>query len=77
MTLHEAIQAVLSELPEHTGTTTVISMEIAKRGLYRQKRGGAAPASQINARAFHHPKLFEKIAPATFRLIGPIKIVGE
>jgi hypothetical protein len=69
--LHEGMRTVLAEMPDHTATTSRISEEIARRDLYRQKRGGREPASQINARAFHHPELFEKIAPATLRLIGP------
>ena len=71
--LHEAMQIVLSDEPQMTATTTVISEKIATHGLYRQKRGGIAPASQINARAFHHPELFDKVAPATLRLIGPVR----
>ena len=73
MLLHDAIQVVLSDQPGHTATTKAISADIAKRGLYRQKRGGMAPASQINARAFHHPDLFKKVAPSTLSLIGPRK----
>ena len=48
--LHEAMKIVLADMPDRTGTTKQISDEIGKRKLYRQRRGGKALASQINAR---------------------------
>jgi hypothetical protein len=74
--LYQAIQIVLSEQPSPTATTDFISEEIWRRHSYRQSKraknpGGMAPASQIQVRAFHKPELFLKVAPQTFKLIGP------
>jgi antitoxin Phd len=58
-TLHEAMQVVLSERPNQTATTSELSEEIERRGLYIRKDGAAARAQQINARARKYPHLFE------------------
>jgi len=57
-TLHDAMRTVLLEQPERKATTSELSEEIAKCGLYRRKDGEAARASQINARARKYPRLF-------------------
>jgi len=52
------MRTVLLEQPERKATTSELSEEIAKCGLYRRKDGEAARASQINARARKYPRLF-------------------
>jgi len=66
--LHEAMRVVLQGCTNRTATFSFLSSEIAKRGLYRQKEGGVAPASQIRLRAKNYPKLFEIIPPDKVRL---------
>jgi hypothetical protein len=53
------MRTVLLEQPERKATTSELSEEIAKRGLYHLKDGEAARASQVNARARKNPKLFD------------------
>jgi hypothetical protein len=67
-TLHEAMQSVLLELPEQKADTRQLSEETARRGLYFRKDGGAASASQINARARKYPSLFTFTNPNTIQL---------
>lgn len=69
--LHEAIQIVLSDQPNLTATIDVIRTEIGRRKLYRKADGGLPSADQIQARFYRHRELFQRVAPATFRLIGP------
>jgi antitoxin Phd len=57
-TLHEAMRVVLSEQQRHAVTTSQLSEEIERRGLYARKDGAAARARQINARARKYPNLF-------------------
>lgn len=73
LTLHEAMLFVLSEQPEQTASTKVISDEVARRELYRQKGGGIAHSGQIRIRAIKYPKLFEVVDRDTVRLIAPPK----
>jgi hypothetical protein len=68
LTLHEAIKVVLQDCPNRTGTFTFVANEIAKRGLYSQREGGDAPASQIGLRARKYPNLFEIIPPDKVRV---------
>ena len=69
-TLHDAMRSVLLRQKDHTASTSLISDEIAKEGLYKRKDGGVARAKQINARARKYPKLFAFVDPHTIRLIG-------
>jgi predicted HicB family RNase H-like nuclease len=68
-TLHDAIESVLLKQKDFKATTSDISEEIKRRGLYTRKDGKAAKATQINARVRHHPKLFEFVEPGMVRLI--------
>ena len=70
ITLHDAIRTVLAEYPERTATTSAISEEISKRGLYERWDGEAARARQINARARQYPELFEFVEPGMVRLVS-------
>jgi hypothetical protein len=70
MTLHDAMRIVLAECPEHKATTSSISEEISKRGLYERKDGQAARATQINARARQYPEMFEFAEPGVVRLVS-------
>jgi uncharacterized protein (DUF1778 family) len=69
-TLHEAMQLVLSERPNLTATTSELSDEIERRGLYLRKDGATASAQQINARARKYPQLFEVTSVGSVRLLG-------
>jgi hypothetical protein len=69
-TLHEAIRTVLSQRKNFTATTSEISEEIEKRGLYARKDAGVAKASQINARVRKHPELFKFVEPGIVRLVS-------
>lgn len=51
MTLHKAMEAVLLDCPNHTATFAYVADQITTRGLYAQKEGDSAPASQIRLRA--------------------------
>ncbi|HVP53070.1 MAG TPA: DNA-deoxyinosine glycosylase [Terriglobales bacterium] len=68
--LHEAMQVVLLEQPNFTGTTRFLSDEIGRRGLYVRGDGATAPTSQIAARARNYPHLFEILDNRSIRLIG-------
>ena len=70
-TLHEAMRIVLSEQPDGTATTGLVSDEIVRRGLYRQKGGGVAHKGQIRIRALKYPKLFQVLEREKVRLIDP------
>jgi uncharacterized protein (DUF1778 family) len=65
-TLHEAMRIVLNE--RQTATTSELSEEIDRRGLYSRKDGTAAKAQQINARARKYPELFEIDSSGSVRL---------
>lgn len=67
----EAIQIVLSGQPNLTATANVIIREIERRNLYRKKDGSPLTVDQIHARFNTHRDLIERVAPSTFRLIGP------
>ena len=69
-TLHDAMRSVLLRQKDHTASTSLISDEIAREGLYSRKDGAVARAQQINARARKYPKLFAFVDPHTIRLIG-------
>jgi hypothetical protein len=69
-TLHEAIKTVLSQRQDFKATTSEISAEIEKRGLYARRDTRAARASQINARVRKYPKLFTFDEPGIVRLIS-------
>lgn len=69
-TLHEAMQIVLSERPNLSATTSELSEEIARRGLYVRGDGASPKAQQINARARKHPDLFAFVEPGLVRLEG-------
>lgn len=71
LTLHEAMRLVLSERPERAATTTELSEEIERRGLYARKDGAATRAQQINARARKYPNLFELDSSGLVRLSNP------
>ena len=51
MTLHKAMEAVLLDCPNHTATFAYVADQITTGGLYAQKEGDSAPASQIRLRA--------------------------
>jgi hypothetical protein len=67
-TLHEAIRIVLLDREGHAATTSDISSEIERRGLYLRKDGEVARARQINARVRQYPSLFTFEKPGTVRL---------
>jgi hypothetical protein len=69
-TLHEAIRTVLSEREDLTATTSEISAEIEKRGLYARRDTRTARANQINARVRKHPELFKFVEPGVVRLVA-------
>lgn len=69
-TLHAAIKTVLSQRQDFTATTSEISAEIEKRGLYARRDTRAARASQINARVRKHPELFTFVEPGIVRLVA-------
>ena len=69
-TLHQAMQIVLSERQDKTATTSELSEEIERRGLYCRKEGAAARAQQINARARKYPQLFTIDVTGLVRLLG-------
>jgi uncharacterized protein (DUF1778 family) len=76
-TLHEAMEMVLSERPNFTATTSEVSEEIDRRGLYLRGDGASPKAQQINARARKHPDLFRFLEPGVIRLEGnPSSNVG-
>lgn len=54
--LHEAMEMILKEQPGRMATFEYLSREIWKKGLYKQKAGGAAPPSQIRLRARNYPQ---------------------
>lgn len=71
--LHEAMIVVLEDCPGCVATFGFVASKIAELGLYRQKLGGQAPASQIRLRAKNKPRLFDVIPaqggePAKVRL---------
>jgi serine/threonine protein kinase len=69
-TLHEAMCIVLQEEPNHTATPKHLSEEIYRRGLYLQKAGTQAPASQMRLRAKNYGHLFELLSdPVRIRLL--------
>jgi len=67
-TLHDAMRSILLEQPEQQATTSQVSEEIAKRGLYSKRNGESAKASQVNARARKYPHLFTFADPHTIQL---------
>ncbi len=69
-TLHEAIRIVLLDREAHTATTSDISSEIKRRGLYSRRDGEVARAQQINARVRQYPNLFTFDEPGIVRLIA-------
>ena len=69
-TLHEAIRTVLSEREDFKATTSEISAEIEKRGLYARRDARAARANQINARVKKPPELFKFVKPEIVCLIS-------
>jgi hypothetical protein len=75
-TLHDAIREVLAECPTQTATTSDLSEEIARRGLYTRKDGAIAKAQQINARVRKHPDLFGFDSTGSVRLLAS-SVPGE
>jgi hypothetical protein len=69
-TLHQAMQIVLGERPDQTATTSELSEEIGRRGLYVRKDRAAARAQQINARARKYPQLFGIDSSGLVRLLS-------
>ena len=72
LTLHEAMQLVLSERPNFTATTSELGEEIGQRGLYLRGDGTFPKAQQINARARKYPRLFKFIEPGLVQLEGQV-----
>lgn len=68
-TLHEAMQIVLNGRPDHKATTSELSEEIERRGLYIRKDGAVARAQQVNARARKYPQLFDIDNAGSVRLV--------
>jgi hypothetical protein len=58
MTLHEAMKTILLEQMNQTMHYEALAVEIAERGLYRQKKGEIAYPKQIKARAKRYPHIF-------------------
>ncbi len=69
MTLHEAMIQVLREAINHIMHADMLSEEIFKRELYRQKDGDIAPPSQIKLRAKNYANLFEIVDKSYIKLI--------
>lgn len=69
-TLHGAMQLVLSERAGRAATTSELSEEIERRGLYTRKDGAVARALQINARARKYRNLFEISSDGVVRLVS-------
>ncbi len=69
LTLHEAMQAVLSKRADLTARTDEIAGEIAASGTYRRRDGQSAKPQQVSARARKYPALFALVSPGIIRLI--------
>ena len=68
ITLHEAMEIVLSECPNKTATFEHVSSEIASRKLYYRRDGDFPPPYQIGMRVRKYPHLFDIIPPDKVRL---------
>jgi hypothetical protein len=62
------MRIILLERESYTATTTELSVEVERRGLYTRKDGNAARAKQINARVRKYPGLFEFAGLGVVRL---------
>jgi len=69
MTLHEAMRQVLLEAKDNIMHASELADEIYNRGLYRQKKGEKAPASQIKLRARHYSNLFQIVDRSYIKLM--------
>jgi antitoxin Phd len=69
MTLHEAMRQVLLEAKDNIMHASELADEIYNRGLYRQKKGEKAPASQIKLRARHYSNLFQIVDRSYIKLV--------
>jgi hypothetical protein len=69
ITLHRAMEIVLSKRPALTARTDEIAAEVKSADLYRRKDGQSADRGQISARARKYPELFAIVSPGTIRLI--------
>lgn len=56
-TLHEAMEAILREIPDKQASIEVLSEEIWRRKLWRKK----PPPKQVGLRALSYPEKFEVI----------------
>lgn len=68
LTLHEAMEIVLSEAENCTMHASKLADEIYNRRLYLQKNGKKAQYTQIRARCGHYPELFEALTGNYIRL---------
>ena len=68
LTLHEAMEIVLSEVENGTMHASKLADEIYNRRLYLQKNGKKAQYTQIRARCGHYPELFEALPGNYIRL---------
>lgn len=68
LTLHEAMEIVLSEVENGTMHASKLADEIYNRRLYLQKNGKKAQYNQIRARCGHYPELFEALPGNYIRL---------
>lgn len=68
LTLHEAMEIVLSEVENGIMHASKLADEIYNRRLYLQKNGKKAQYTQIRARCGHYPELFEALPGNYIRL---------
>lgn len=62
LTLHEAINLVLSDSGEEWMTVSKLTTEVNERNLYRMKDGRPVEGAQVHARVNNYSHLFEKSA---------------
>ena len=60
-TLHEAMKIVLLEAEDKTMHAAELADEIYRRRLYLKKDGSKAQYTQIRARCWHYPDMFEAL----------------
>jgi hypothetical protein len=70
MTLHEALQLILSENGNEWMTVKDLAAEVNDRSLYQKRDGSPVEPNQIHARAKNYPALFEKDGPRVRLKVG-------